>query len=114
MGQYSSFCGVGVSQAWSVETWKVATSAESADTRLKTWTSQEMQESTNLMSVTMTMPEGHAILDCGAAVVVLEKLQLLGQLRPSPRLENHVALQLWTKFNVSTLEEVMVILWKRR
>ena len=56
--------GVGVSQAWGVETW----SAESAETRLKTWTSQEIQESTHLMGVTMTMPEGHAILDCGAAL----------------------------------------------
>ena len=28
--------------------------------------------------------------------IVLEKLQLLVQLRPSPRLEKHVALQLWT------------------
>ena len=31
-------------------------------------TSQEIQESTNLMGVTLTMPEGHAILDCGAAL----------------------------------------------
>ena len=45
--------------------------------------------------------------------IVLERWQLLGQLRPSPRREKHVALQLWTKFNVSSLE-VMVILWKRR
>ena len=30
--------------------------------------SQEIQESTNLMGVTLTMPEGHAILDCGAAL----------------------------------------------
>ena len=29
--------------------------------------------------------------------IVLDKWQLLGQLRPSPRLEKHVALQLWTK-----------------
>ena len=34
----------------------------------KMWTSQEIQESTNLTGVTMTMPEGHAILDCGAAL----------------------------------------------
>ena len=47
--------GTGVSQAW-------------AETRLKMWTSQEIQESTKLMGVTMTMPEGHAILDCGAAL----------------------------------------------
>ena len=60
--------GVGVSQAWGVETWTIAPSAESAETRLKTWASQEIQESTNLMGVTMTMPEGHAILDCGAAL----------------------------------------------
>ena len=29
------------------------------------WTSQEIQESTNLMGA---MPEGHVILDCGAAL----------------------------------------------
>ena len=34
----------------------------------KFWTSQEIQESTNLMGVTMTMPEGHAILDSGASL----------------------------------------------
>ena len=45
--------------------------------------------------------------------IVLERWQLLGQLRPSPRLENRVALHLWTKFNVSSLE-VMAIPWKRR
>ena len=60
--------GVGVSQAWGVETWTVSPSTESAGTRLKTWTSQEIQESTNHMGVTMTMPEGHAIFDCGAAL----------------------------------------------
>ena len=53
--------GTGVSQAWGVETWTVAPSAENAETRLKTWTSQEIQGSTNFMDVTMTMPEGHAI-----------------------------------------------------
>ena len=60
--------GTGVSQAWGVETWTVAPSAENAETRIKMWTSQEIQESTNVMGVTMTMPEGHAILDCGAAL----------------------------------------------
>ena len=60
--------GVGVSQAWSVEIWTVSPSTESADTRPKTWASQEIQESTNLIGVTMTMPGGHAILDCGAAL----------------------------------------------
>ena len=60
--------GVGVSQAWGVETWTVSPSTESAKTQLKTWTSQEIQESTNLMGVTITMPEKHAILDCGAAL----------------------------------------------
>ena len=60
--------GTGVSQAWCVETWTVAPSAENAESRLKTWTSQEIQESSDLMGVTMTMPEGHAILDCGAAL----------------------------------------------
>ena len=49
--------GTGVSQTWCVETWTVSPSAESAGTRLKIWTSQEIQESTNLMGVTMTMPE---------------------------------------------------------
>ena len=43
-------------------------SAESAETRLKIWTTQEIQESTNLVGVTMTMPEGHVILDCGAVL----------------------------------------------
>ena len=47
--------GTSVSQAWGVETWTVAPSAESAETRLKMWTSQENLESTNLMGVTMTM-----------------------------------------------------------
>ena len=60
--------GVGVSQAWCVETWTVSPSTDSAEARLKTWTSQEIQQSTNLMGVTLTMPEGHAILDCGAAL----------------------------------------------
>ena len=60
--------GVGVSQAWGVETWTVSQSTESAETRLMSGTSQEIQESTNLMGVTMTMPERHAILDCGAAL----------------------------------------------
>ena len=39
--------GTGVSQAWGVETWTVAPSAENAEDRLKMWTSQEIQESTN-------------------------------------------------------------------
>ena len=60
--------GVGVSQAWGVETWTVSPLTDSAESRLETWTSQEIQESTNLMRVTLTMPEGHAILDCGAAL----------------------------------------------
>ena len=60
--------GTGVSQTWGVEMWTVSPSAESAETRLKMWTSQEIQESTNLMGVTMTMFEGHAILDCGVAL----------------------------------------------
>ena len=60
--------GTGVSQAWGVETWTVAPSAESAELRLTMWTSQEIQESANLMGVTTTMPEEHAILDCGAAL----------------------------------------------
>ena len=60
--------GVGVSQAWGVETWTVSQTMEVAETRLKMWTSQDIQESTDLMGVTMTMPVGHAILDCGAAL----------------------------------------------
>ena len=63
------------------------------------------------MGVTVTMPEGRAILD-GGSCAVLEKWQLLVQLR-SPRLEKHVALQLWTRYSVSSME-VMVIRWKRR
>ena len=53
--------GVGVSQAWGVDT--VSPSTEIDKPRLNTWMSQEIQESTNLMGVTMTMPEGPAILD---------------------------------------------------
>ena len=79
----------------------------------KMWISQEIQESTNLMGVTMTMPWGHAIWTVVLRWIVLEKLQLLGQLRSSLRLEKTVALQLWTKFNVSNLE-VMAIRWRRR
>ena len=60
--------GTGVSQVWGVETWTVSQSTEKAETRLKMWRSQEIQESTNLMGVTMTMSEGHAIWDCGAAL----------------------------------------------
>ena len=60
--------GVGVSQAWGLETWTVSPATESAETRFKTWASQEIHESTNLMGVTMSMPEGHAILDSGAAL----------------------------------------------
>ena len=41
--------GTGVSQAWSVETWTVAPSAENAETRLKMCCTQESQESTNFM-----------------------------------------------------------------
>ena len=104
---------VGVSQAWCVETWTVAPSAESAETRLKMWTSQEIQESTNLMGVTMTMPEGHAILDCGAALDCIGEVAAARTAQAITASEKHVALQLWTKFNVSNLE-VMVILWRRR
>ena len=86
----------------------VAPSAESAETRLKMWNSQEIQESTNLMGVTMTMPERHAYGSVVLRWIALETLQL----RPSPRLEKHVALLLWTKFNVSNLD-VMAILLKR-
>ena len=43
----------------------------------------------------------------------LERWPLLAQLRPSPRLEPHVARQLWTRYSVSC-SEVMVIRWKRR
>ena len=60
--------GVGVSRAWGVETWTVSQSTENAETRLNSWASQETQESTNLMGVTMTMPEGNEFLDCGAAL----------------------------------------------
>ena len=103
--------GVGVSQAWGVETWTVSPSAESAEARLKTWTSQEIQESTNLMGVTLTMPEGHAILDCGAA------LDCIGEVAAARTAQAITASgetrRPWTKFNVSSLV-VMVILWKGR
>ena len=58
--------GVGVSQAWRVETWTVSQSTANTETQLQS--SQEIQESTNLIGVTVTMPEGHAIWDGGAAL----------------------------------------------
>ena len=100
--------GVSVSQAWCV--WKRRRSRRLQKVLkldLKMWNSHEIQEST------MTTPEGHAILDCGAALDCIgEVQQLLAQLRPSPRLEKHVARQLWTRYRVSSLE-AMVIWWKR-
>ena len=89
--------GTGVSQAWGVETWTVSPSAESAETRLKMWTSQEIQESKKLMGVTMTMPEGHAIMDCGEALDCIGAVAAARTAQATPRLEKHVALQLWTK-----------------
>ena len=65
---FQTSCGTVFLKPGGVETWTVAPSADNAENRLKMWTSQEIQESTNLMGVTMTMPEGHAILDCGAAL----------------------------------------------
>ena len=52
--------GVGVSQACGVEAWTASASRDTAETRLRSWTSQEIQGSTNLMGVPMTMPEWHA------------------------------------------------------
>ena len=40
--------GAAVSQAWSVETWIVAPSTQTAQTLLRLWTSRGLQESTNL------------------------------------------------------------------
>ena len=60
--------GVGVSRAWGVEARTVSQSTDAPETRLNSWSSQEIHESTNLMGLTMTMPEGHAMLDCGAAL----------------------------------------------
>ena len=54
---------IGVSQACSVETQRKVTTFDSGH-----GTSQEIEESTNLMGVTMTMPEGRAIWDSGAAL----------------------------------------------
>ena len=66
------------------------------------------------MGVTMTMPEGHAILDCGAALDCIGEVAAARTAQGhQPRLEKRVALQLWTKFNVLSLE-VMAIRWKRR
>ena len=56
--------GVGVSQAGMSKLGRSRMSTESAENRIKAWTSQEIQESTNLMGVTMTTPEGHAIRCC--------------------------------------------------
>ena len=50
-----------------VKTWTVAPPTETAETRLWSWTSQELQESTSLIGVTTTIPESHAVLDSGAA-----------------------------------------------
>ena len=60
--------GVGVSQAWGVEAWTVSQSTDASETRQNSLTSQEIHEGTNLMGVTMTMPEGHEFSDCGAAL----------------------------------------------
>ena len=73
--------GVGVSQARCVEAWTVSQSTENAKTRLKSWTSQEMQESTKLMGVTMTMPERHAMLDSGAALDCIGEVAAAGAAR---------------------------------
>ena len=102
--------GVGVPQARRVETWTVSPSTESAGTRLKTWASQEIQESTNLTGVTMTMPEWDAILDCGAA---LDCVGEVSAARTAQAINASGETQLWTKFTVSSLV-VVVILWKRR
>ena len=97
--------GVGVSRAWGVETWTVSQPTETAETRLKSWTSQEIHESTNLMGVTMTMClEDMQFWIVVLRWIVLERWQLLVQLRPSPRLEKHVALQLCTRHSFSSLE----------
>ena len=52
------------------------------------------------MGVTMTMPEVHAILDCGPA------LDCIGEVAAARTAGHHrvwrnVVRQLWTKFNVS-------------
>ena len=64
--------GFGVSQAWGVETWTVSPSTDTAETRLRSRTSQKIPESTNLMVVTMTMPEWYAILDCVAVTLPVQ------------------------------------------
>ena len=79
----------------------------------KFWTSQEIQESTNLMGVTMTMPEGHAILDSGASLDCIGEVEAARTAQAITASGETRRLQLWPTFNVSTLE-VMVILWKRR
>ena len=68
----------------------------------------------NPMGVTMTMPEGHAILDCGAALDCLGELAAArtaqaitasgGTRRPAV-VDKNSTFQVW---------RVVVILWKRR
>ena len=41
--------------------------------------------------------------------IVLERWQMLVQLRPSPRLEKHVALRLRTRYSVSSLEVILLV-----
>ena len=66
--------GVGVSQAWGVETWTVSSLTENAETRLKSWTSQEFPASTNLMGVTMTVPEGRTGITANSRRFLIKSL----------------------------------------
>ena len=105
--------GVGVSQAWGVETWTVSPSTDSAEARLKPWTSQEIQESTNLMGVTLTIPEGHAILDCGAALDCIGEVaaaRTAQAITASGETRRPAVMDKIQRFKFG----VMVILWKRR
>ena len=58
----------------------------------------------------MTMPERHAIWDCGAALDCIGEVAAARAAQAITASGKHVALLLYTKFNVSNL----VILWKRR
>ena len=61
----------------------------------------------------MTMPEGHAILDSGAALDCVGEVATARTAQAITASGEKRRLQLWTRCSVSSLE-VTVIRWKRR
>lgn len=53
---------------WGVEPWTSEPVTDDTEKRLESWVTQPVATSENLMNVTVRVPEGHALLDCGAAV----------------------------------------------